>query len=134
MANSLNLNSGYKLIIFLGNLIMIAYIIYINLVTTIQFWWMMSMSPERWSLYVLNPNKFSPLPCWIFLAIFFSEVFFYYIVILMLPLGRVTRPLLPLLACAQAVVGLHEILWWCIDHSTPSHLDITITSTQSIIW
>ena len=34
-------------------------------------------------------------------------------------------------ACAQAVVGLHENSWWCINHSTPSYLDITIASTQS---
>ena len=45
---------------------------------------------------------------------------------LMPPLGRVTGHLLPLLAFAQAVAGLHENLWWCMDHSTSCCLDFTI--------
>ena len=45
--------------------------------------------------------------------------FTFIMVISMPPLGRVTWHLLPLLACAQAVVGLHENSWWCIDHNTP---------------
>ena len=59
--------------------------------------------------------KVSPPPILSFFPwnFFFSFVkfSFKYVVILMPPLGRVTGHRVPLLACTQAVVGLHENSW-----------------------